>query len=227
MYCQCWENHVCFGKTFCLFPSACWLWSVVPSAVVVNYHSQKQTSCWLTWKCNMETVRQDKYGINGCRSCVYIGKKKTLQEQQQNHDPKCLHWIVIVCLKQQVLGQVTPKPTEVMRASALRFPDLNRSLDFLPRENKWWQFNQTESQTSCGSYNSSCGQFSISPWKSIDWIPPGYTALIWHICCWYLLNCHVCATADLWKVVLKGESKDYIHASFANVRVLKCRVTMW
>ena len=27
------------------------------------------------------------------------------------------------------------------------------------------------------------------------------------------------ATADLWKVVLKGESKDYIHASFANVRV--------
>jgi len=24
--------------------------------------------------------------------------------------------------------------------------------------------------------------------------------------------------ADIWRVVLKGESKDYIHASFANVR---------
>ena len=42
---------------------------------------------------------------------------------------------VIVFLKQQVLGLVTPNPTEVIRASALRFPDLNRSLDFLPREN--------------------------------------------------------------------------------------------
>ena len=39
-------------------------------------------------------------------------------------------------LKQQVLGLVTPKPTEVIRASALHFPDLNRSLDFLPRETK-------------------------------------------------------------------------------------------
>ena len=44
--------------------------------------------------------------------------------------PKCYFY-----LKQQVLGQVTPKPTEVVRASALRFPDLNRSLDFLPCEN--------------------------------------------------------------------------------------------
>ena len=37
-------------------------------------------------------------------------------------------------LKQQVLGQVTPKPTEVTRRSALHFPDLNRNLDFLPCE---------------------------------------------------------------------------------------------
>ena len=48
---------------------------------------------------------------------------------------------VLICfcffyLKQQVLGLVTPKPTEVIRASALRFPELNRSLDFLPRETK-------------------------------------------------------------------------------------------
>jgi len=49
---------------------------------------------------------------------------------------------------------VTPKPTEVIRTSALRFPDVNRSTDFLP--------------------------------------------------------------PDIWRVVLKGESKDYIHASFAN-----------
>jgi len=26
--------------------------------------------------------------------------------------------------------------------------------------------------------------------------------------------------ADIWRVVLKGESKDYIHASFANVRAI-------
>ena len=39
-------------------------------------------------------------------------------------------------LKQQVLGLVTSKPTEVIRASAFRFPELNRSLDFLPRETK-------------------------------------------------------------------------------------------
>jgi len=26
--------------------------------------------------------------------------------------------------------------------------------------------------------------------------------------------------ADIWRVVLKGENKDYIHASFANVRAI-------
>ena len=33
------------------------------------------------------------------------------------------------------------------------------------------------------------------------------------------LEMHFCTTAESWRVVLKGESKDYIHASFANVRV--------
>ena len=62
------------------------------------------------------------------------------QEHLQNHHLKRLYWSVIVLLKQQVLGQVTPKPTEVIRASALRFPDLNRTMDFLPCE----KFTQTE-----------------------------------------------------------------------------------
>jgi len=35
-----------------------------------------------------------------------------------------------------VLSLVTPKPTEVIRTSALRFPDVNRSTDFLPRETR-------------------------------------------------------------------------------------------
>ena len=46
-------------------------------------------------------------------------------------------------LKQQVLSLVTPNPTDVIRASALHFPDSNRSLDFLPRETKWLQLNDT------------------------------------------------------------------------------------
>ena len=49
--------------------------------------------------------------------------------------PFCIE-VLFFYLKQQVLGLVTPKPAEVIRASALRFPDLNRSLDFLPREAK-------------------------------------------------------------------------------------------
>ena len=31
--------------------------------------------------------------------------------------------------------------------------------------------------------------------------------------------CCFCTIADSWRVTLKGEIKDYIHASFANVRV--------
>ena len=42
-----------------------------------------------------------------------------------------------ICLYQQVLSLVTPKPTEVIRNSAFRFPDVNRSTDFLPRETKY------------------------------------------------------------------------------------------
>ena len=41
-----------------------------------------------------------------------------------------------VSMYQQVLSLVTPKPTEVIRTSAFRFPDVNRSTDFLPREKK-------------------------------------------------------------------------------------------
>ena len=32
--------------------------------------------------------------------------------------------------------------------------------------------------------------------------------------------CYFCTVADLWRVLLMGETKDYIHANFANVRVL-------
>ena len=32
--------------------------------------------------------------------------------------------------------------------------------------------------------------------------------------------CYFCTIADLWRVLLMGETKDYIHANFANVRVL-------
>ena len=41
-----------------------------------------------------------------------------------------------VCMYQQVLSLVTLKPTEVIRTSAFRFPDVNRNTDFLPREKK-------------------------------------------------------------------------------------------
>ena len=56
------------------------------------------------------------------------------------HTP-ALHYMTIcsqtfVCMYQQVLSLVTPKPTEVIRTSAFRFPDVNRSTDFLPREKK-------------------------------------------------------------------------------------------
>ena len=44
--------------------------------------------------------------------------------------------ISFICPYQQVLNLVTPKPTEVIRTSAFRFPDVNRSTDFLPRETK-------------------------------------------------------------------------------------------
>ena len=52
-----------------------------------------------------------------------------------------LHYLTIysqtfVCMYQQVLSLVTPNPTEVIRTSAFRFPDVNRSTDFLPRETK-------------------------------------------------------------------------------------------
>ena len=43
-------------------------------------------------------------------------------------------WWPLFCLTQQVLGLVTPKPTEIIRATASRFPNLNRNMDFLPRE---------------------------------------------------------------------------------------------
>ena len=33
------------------------------------------------------------------------------------------------------------------------------------------------------------------------------------------LEMYFCTTAENWRVTLKGEIKDYIHASFANVRV--------
>ena len=33
------------------------------------------------------------------------------------------------------------------------------------------------------------------------------------------LEMYFCTIAENWRVVLKGESKDYIHASFAHVRV--------
>ena len=36
-------------------------------------------------------------------------------------------------LLKQVLDQVSPKPTEVIRATALRYPQKNRSNEFLPR----------------------------------------------------------------------------------------------
>ena len=35
-------------------------------------------------------------------------------------------------LLKQVLDQVSPKPTEVIRATALRYPQKNRSNEFLP-----------------------------------------------------------------------------------------------
>ena len=44
--------------------------------------------------------------------------------------------IIFVCVYRQVLSLVTPKPTEVIRTSAFRSPDVNRSTDFLPRETK-------------------------------------------------------------------------------------------
>ena len=64
---------------------------------------------------------------------VFVQNSSMLLEPR----PKMLIYFEMlhVCLKQQVLGLVTPNPTEVIRASALRFPDLNRSLDFLPCEN--------------------------------------------------------------------------------------------
>ena len=74
---------------------------------------------------------------------------------------------------------MTPKPTEVIRTSALRFPDVNRSIDFLPCE------------TNMITVFSRCLKIILF--------------VIQHV-------------ADIWRVVLKGESKDYIHASFANVR---------
>ena len=82
---------------------------------------------------------------------------------------------------QQVLSLVTPKPSEVIRTSAFRFPDVNRSMDFLPRETK------CDIKICRRSEN--------------------------HLC--LFLNMTV---ADIWRVVLKGETKDYIHASFAHVR---------
>jgi len=77
---------------------------------------------------------------------------------------------------------VTPKPTEVIRTSALRFPDANRSTDFLPCETR------SDDKFCC----LMCTNFVLFL---------------------YLI-------ADIWRVVLKGESKDYIHASFANVRAI-------
>ena len=47
-----------------------------------------------------------------------------------------LHDQTFVCVYQQVLSLVTPKPTDVIRTSAFRSPAVNRSTDFLPRETK-------------------------------------------------------------------------------------------
>jgi len=92
-----------------------------------------------------------------------------------------------LCLHQQVLSLVTPKPTEVIRTSALRFPDVNRSTDFLPRETR--------------SDDKVC------------WLM-----------CTNIFVLFLYLIADIWRVVLKGESKDYIHASFANVRAMNSLV---
>ena len=37
------------------------------------------------------------------------------------------------------------------------------------------------------------------------------------VCC---CSC-LCTIADKWRVTLKGETNDYIHASFANVRLIR------
>ena len=76
--------------------------------------------------------------------------------------------------------QVTPKPTEVMRASAFRFRDLKQELglqDFLlpcKTISNNMQLTQTESQTSCATPVG----HPIPELKSTDWIQAGYTALI-------------------------------------------------
>ena len=81
---------------------------------------------------------------------------------------------------------MTPKPTEVIRTSALRFPDVNRSTDFLPRETRQKMMINLSTYV---NYTNFWAMFYIM-------------------------------IADIWRVVLKGESKDYIHASFANVRAI-------
>ena len=125
-----------------------------------------------------------------------------------------------MCLKQQILGQVTHKPTEVIRASTLRFPDINRGLDFLPQRLSDEQLTLTESQTSCGtlwailSLKNAQSGFRLCILSSSDTSFLILLDLERECCCLYMLH-----AADLWRVVMKGESKDYIHASFANVRV--------
>jgi len=54
-------------------------------------------------------------------------------------------------LLKQVLDQVSPKPTEVIRATALRYPQKNRSNEFLPR-----------TYISMSSFQ--CLYNSLSPW---------------------------------------------------------------
>ncbi len=78
----------------------------------------------------------------------------------------------------QVLEQVSPKPSDVTRLTALAYADKNRDSDFLPRK------------------------------RTIS-------------LCILCLTSFFCV-ADKWRVVLKSQSLKgtYIHASFANVRIM-------
>ena len=73
-------------------------------------------------------------------STVYLLLVETIQEGKLIQD-KQRGWLLAIAnflsVSTQVLSLVTPKPTEVIRTSALRFPDVNRNADFLPRETKY------------------------------------------------------------------------------------------
>jgi len=65
-------------------------------------------------------------------------------------------WLMVLFnnLLKQVLDQVSPKPKEVIRTTALRYPQKNRSNEFLPR-----------TYISMSSFQ--CLYNSLSPWYNI------------------------------------------------------------